>query len=177
MFIDLDQERTQAAANSFGRRVLELTQLFDGSHSGQRLTPIALRPESTSHRDRHHAAERMLETTLQYGINTRHVYVDTHCPRDHTHGYALYKCARTCQNMYSITSRRLPAKRHKHSAQVFSAETGGISMMRCRDVYAESAPRRAPRVAHRARYWMGIHVLFNNRPRNYAKPYAYLDTP
>ena len=65
MLIDLDQERAQAAANSFGRRVLELTQLFDGSHSGQRLTPIALRPDSTNHRDRHLAAERMLETTLQ----------------------------------------------------------------------------------------------------------------
>ena len=39
MFIDLDQERSQAAANSFGRRVLELAQVFDGSNSGQRLTP------------------------------------------------------------------------------------------------------------------------------------------
>ena len=178
MLIDLDQERAQAAANSVGRRVLELTQLFDGSHSGQRLTPIALRPESASHCDRHLAAERMLETTLQYGINTRHVYVATHCPRDHTHGDSLYKCARTCQIMYNITSRRLPAREaHKHSAQVFLAETGGRTMLICRDVYAGSALRQTLQVAHLARYRMVIHVSSKNTPRNCARPYAYLDTP
>ena len=178
MLIDLDQERAQAAANSVGRRVLELTQLFDGSHSGQRLTPIALRPESASHCDRHLAAERMLETTLQYGINTRHVYVATHCPRDHTHGDSLYKCARTCQIMYNITSRRLPAREaHKHSAQVFLAETGGISMLRCRDVYAGYAPRQTIQAPTHVPSWMRIHVSSKNRQRKYAKPYAFLDTP
>ena len=103
----------------------------------------------------------------------------TRTARETTHTVIPYiKCARTCQNMYNITSRRLPAREaHKHSAQVFLAETGGISMLRCRDVYAGSAPRQTIQAPTHVPSWMRIHVSSKNRQRKYAKPYAFLDTP